>query len=108
MCGVVALVRCRVAGADLLCGTRAGGIDAQALFGGVTLRREARGRDFHERRIAEKRGAVRIGGLHRLDHQVQGRGGLRPGLAQREAFEDVEHLDQTTPPEEGGGIEATS
>ena len=46
----------------------------------------------HHFRIAEKLGAIRIGALHRLDHQMQRAVPLE--LAERKTFQHIEHLDQ--------------
>ena len=50
-------------------------------------------RDFDEIRVAEVFGAVGIGKLHRLCHEVDGFRGVGAARVQVVAFEDVEDLD---------------
>ena len=77
---------------DVLCRRRMRRIDGGPPFGGVALRDQPRHRDFHRVRIAEKKGAVGVGALHRLDDQEQR---LRRGLVRQVvAFEDVEHFNK--------------
>ena len=77
MRGVAALARRRQRRADLRRRPRAVGIDARAQLRGIVLRGQPRDRHVHDVAGSPRKcGAVGIGELHRLDHQVQ-RGGRR-------------------------------
>ena len=73
---------------------RAFGIDAGALPGGVILGEQDLHRRVDEIGVAEIAGAVGIGALHRLDHDMQrGRRALLH-VGHRKAFEDVQRFQQ--------------
>ena len=67
-------------------------IDAAAQLSRIGFRDQPLDRRLHAHGVAEEGGAVGIGELHRLDHQVQPARVVAGEVAV--AFEDVENLDQ--------------
>ncbi len=94
MGGVAAAARRRLARPDVDGKPRLLGVDAGAQRRRVVLRRQPLGRHVDRVAVAEIFGAVRIGELHRLDHQVKRRRRGGGEILRRESLQDVEHLDQ--------------
>ena len=94
MRGVVALVRPRGVGPQREGRRGVRGVDGCAQAGRMGFRDQALDRNTDLIGIAEKLRAIRIGPLHRLDHQVQCRGRSGAETLQRIALQDIEHLDQ--------------
>ena len=92
----VVLLPSRGGVADSGVGPRRGAveIDAGALPGRVILRGQGRNRHLDESRIAEIAGAIGIGALHRLDHDMQrGRRALLH-LTHRKTLQDIEGFQE--------------
>ena len=93
MRGLVALPRRGIARADLGRRTRARRRDRRAQRVGISLRGQPRDRNLVEIRIAEVFGAVGIGELHRLGHDMDFLGRVLAEARQRKALENVEDFD---------------
>jgi hypothetical protein len=76
------------------------GADAAALSRRIVQARELLQRHFDEIRIAQVNRPVAIGAAHGLDDQMLARGGI--DRVQVETRQDIEGVQQGTPPDEGG------
>ena len=94
---LVALVALGLAGADVGGGAGAVGRDERAQMLGVSLGDEAGERDFDEIGIAEPSRAIGVGELFGFRELVQRGGGIEALRGEREAFENVEDLDDMRP-----------